>query len=162
LWHIFCLSDSGIANVGVGTMYNDIIGTQQILITLAFLGVMIALLVILRRKSVVIRANLKSGKRIDVIEDRAVSPTERLRIVAVDQREFVMLSAKGQAPQLVALDVKETAIQMPSVVEAPHALSTDPDTASAASVAPPKFPSDAERAAFAAKFEQWRQADATR
>ena len=143
-------------------MYNDIIGTQQILITLAFLGVMIALLVILRRKSVVIRANLKSGKRIDVIEDRAVSPTERLRIVAVDQREFVMLSAKGQAPQLVALDVKETASQMPSVVEAPHALSTDPDTASAASVAPPKFPSDAERAVFAAKFEQWRQADATR
>lgn len=143
-------------------MYNDIIGTQQILITLAFLGVMIALLVILRRKSVVIRANLKSGKRIDVIEDRAVSPTERLRIVAVDQREFVMLSAKGQAPQLVELDVKETAIQMPSIVEAAHALSTDPDKASAASVAPPKFPSDSERAAFAAKFEQWRQADATR
>ena len=88
-------------------MYSDIIGTQQILITLAFLGAMIALLIILRRKSVVIRANLKSGKRIDVIEDRAISPTERLRIVAVDKREFVLLSAKGQAPQLVALDVKQ-------------------------------------------------------
>ena len=144
-------------------MYNDIIGTQQILITLAFLGVMIALLIILRRKSVVIRANLKSGKRIDVIEDRAVSPTERLRIVAVDQREFLMLSAKGQAPQLVALDVKETAGQISAAVEAPpRSLPTDADTATATSVAPPKFPSDAERAAFAAKFEQWRQADATR
>ena len=143
-------------------MYNDIIGTQQILITLAFLGVMIALLVILRRKSVVIRANLKSGKRIDVIEDRAVSPTERLRIVAVDQREFVMLSAKGQAPQLVALDVKEVAEQILSAAATPHDLPTEPDTNIAASVAPPKFPSDAERAAFAAKFEQWRQADATR
>ena len=145
-------------------MYSNIIGTQQILITLAFLGVMIALLLILRRKSVVIRANLKSGKRIDVIEDRAVSPTERLRIVMVDQREFVMLSAKGQAPQLVALDVKEAPEQMPSVVEAPDALTSGLDTAAAtaASDASPKFPSDAERAAFAAKFEQWRQADATR
>ena len=143
-------------------MYSDIIGTQQILITLAFLGVMIALLIILRRKSVVIRANLKSGKRIDVIEDRAISSTERLRIVAVDEREFVMLSAKGQAPQLVALDVKAVTEQMSSVFAAQHSLPTGPDTASDASVEPPKFPSDAERAAFAAKFEQWRQADATR
>lgn len=143
-------------------MYSDIIGTQQILITLAFLGAMIALLIILRRKSVVIRANLKSGKRIDVIEDRAISPTERLRIVAVDQREFVLLSAKGQAPQLVALDVRAATEQMLSVSAAPHILPTGPDTTSDASVEPPKFPSDAERAAFATKFEQWRQADATR
>ena len=143
-------------------MYSDIIGTQQILITLAFLSAMIALLIILRRKSVVIRANLQSGKRIDVIEDRAISPTERLRIIAVDQREFVMLSAKGEAPQLVALDVRAVTEQMPSVFAAPHSLPTAPDTTSDALVEPPKFPSDAERAAFAAKFEQWRQADATR
>ena len=143
-------------------MYNDIIGTQQIIITLAFLGAMIVLLIILRRKSVVIRANLKSGKRIDVIEDRAISPTERLRIVAVDQREFVVISAKGQAPQLVALDVTAATEQMSSVSAAPHILPTGPDTASDASGESPKFPSDAERAAFATKFEQWRQADATR
>ena len=143
-------------------MYSDIIGTQQILITLAFLGAMIALLIILRRKSVVIRANLKSGKRIDVIEDRAISPTERLRIVAVDKREFVLLSAKGQVPQLVALDVRAATEQMSSVSAAPDILPTGPDTTIDAPVGPPKFPSDAERAAFATKFEQWRQADATR
>ena len=143
-------------------MYSDIIGTQQILITLAFLGAMIALLIILRRKSVVIRANLKSGKRIDVIEDRAISPTERLRIVAVDEREFVMLSAKGQAPQLVALDVRLATEQTSSVPTAQHIVPTGPNTTSDASTEPPMFPSDAERAAFATKFEQWRQADATR
>ena len=143
-------------------MYNEIIGTQQILVTLGFLSAMIILLIILRRKSVVIRANLKSGKRIDVIEDRAVSPTERLRIVAIDQREFVMLSAKGQAPQLVALDVTEPVEQISTVAVTPHVLPTDLEPATVASVAPPKFPSDAERAAFVSKFEQWRQADATR
>jgi len=82
--------------------------------------------------------------------------------VAVDQREFVLLTAKGQAPQLVALDVRTATAQMSSVSAAPLILPTGPDNTSDASVEPPKFPSDAERAAFAAKFEQWRQADATR
>ena len=54
-------------------MYTNIIGTQQILITAAFLGVMILLLIILRKKSTVIRASMKAGKRINVVEDAAVS-----------------------------------------------------------------------------------------
>ena len=61
-------------------MYTNIIGTQQILITAAFLGVMVLLLIILRKKSTVIRANMRAGKRINIIEDTAVSPTERLRL----------------------------------------------------------------------------------
>ena len=65
-------------------MYTEIIGTQQILITAAFLGVMILLLIILRKKSTVIRASMKAGKRINIIEDTAVSPTERLRLVSID------------------------------------------------------------------------------
>ena len=89
-------------------MYTDIIGTQQILITAAFLGVMVLLLIILRKKSTVIRANMRAGKRINIIEDTAVSPTERLRLVSVDSARFVMISAKGHAPSLVRLNVPET------------------------------------------------------
>ena len=89
-------------------MYTNIIGTQQIFITAAFLGVMILLLIILRKKSTVIRANMRAGKRINVIEDTAVSPTERLRLVSVDSERFVMISAKGHAPSLVYLNVSET------------------------------------------------------
>ena len=89
-------------------MYTNIIGTQQILITAAFLGVMVLLLIILRKKSTVIRANIRAGKRINIIEDTAVSPTERLRLVSVDSARFVMISAKGHAPSLVCLNASET------------------------------------------------------
>ena len=89
-------------------MYTNIIGTQQILITAAFLGVMVLLLIILRKKSTVIRANMRAGKRINIIEDTAVSPTERLRLVSVDSARFIMISAKGHAPSLVCLSASET------------------------------------------------------
>ena len=82
-------------------MYSQIIGTQQIVVTAVFLGVMLVVLIILRRKGGAIRASLKAGKRIAVIEDTAVSPTERLRLISVDDSEFLMLSAKGQAPVLI-------------------------------------------------------------
>ena len=75
-------------------MYTNIIGTQQILITAAFLGVMILLLIILRRKSTVIRASMKAGKRVIVVEDTAVSPTERLRLLKIDTQEFTQLGTK--------------------------------------------------------------------
>ena len=88
-------------------MYTSIIGTQQILITAAFLGVMVLLLIILRKKSTVIRANMRAGKRINIIEDTAVSPTERLRLVSVDSTRFIMISAKGHAPSLVCLNASE-------------------------------------------------------
>ena len=84
-------------------MYTNIIGTQQIVITAAFLGAMILILIVLRKKSTVIRASMKAGKRIVVIEDSAVSPTERLRLVKIDGSEFVMVSAKGHAPSLMLL-----------------------------------------------------------
>ena len=84
-------------------MYTNIIGIQQIAITAAFLGVMILILIVLRKKSTVIRASMKAGKRIVVIEDSAVSPTERLRLVKIDGSEFVMVSAKGHAPSLMLL-----------------------------------------------------------
>ena len=89
-------------------MYTNIIGTQQILITAAFLGVMVLLLIILRKKSTVIRANMRAGKRINIIEDTAVSPTERLRLVSVASARFIMISAKGHAPSLVCLRDSET------------------------------------------------------
>ena len=88
-------------------MYTNIIGTQQILITAAFLSVMVLLLIILRKKSTIIRANMRAGKRINIIEDTAVSPTERLRLVSVDSARFIMISAKGHAPSLVCLNVSE-------------------------------------------------------
>jgi len=84
-------------------MFGEIVGLQQITITLAFLSIMIAILFFLRRKGGAIRSSLHAGRRIHVIEDTAVAQGERLRLVQIDDQTFVMVSAKGTAPSLVPL-----------------------------------------------------------
>ena len=84
-------------------MFGEIVGLQQITITLTFLSVMIAILFFLRRKGGAIRSSLHAGRRIHVIEDTAVAQGERLRLIQIDDQTFVMVSAKGTAPSLVPL-----------------------------------------------------------
>ena len=88
---------------GTGQMTGDIVGIQQIIITLVFLSVMVAVLVFLKRKGSFIRANLHGNKRIQMVEDTAISPTEKLRLIAIDGQMFVMVSAKGVQPVLSPL-----------------------------------------------------------
>ena len=153
-------------------MYSQIIGTQQIVVTAAFLGVMLVVLMILRRKGGAIRASLKAGKRIAVIEDTAISPTERLRLISVDDSEFLMLSAKGQAPILMpftkaralpASNVSAPAITSPSTglaeIDSPEQAS--PGKSAAQSGGERLYPSPTERAAFIEKFQSWRRENAT-
>ena len=144
-------------------MYSQIIGTQQIVVTAVFLGVMLMVLMILRRKGGAIRASLKAGKRIAVIEDTAVSPTERLRLISVDDSEFLMLSAKGQAPVLMPFTVASTipaAVSAPSFVgladiDVPNQASSTQSVAQASGDT--LYPTPAERAAFIKKFQSWRR-----
>ena len=145
-------------------MYSQIIGTQQIVVTVIFLAVMIVALIILRRKGGAIRASLKAGKRISVVEDTAVSPTERLRLISIDHSEFVMLSAKGQPPVLMPLTSAKPA---PASAGTPPALmgladiDESAETAGAASKGKAAgarlYPSPTERAAFIEKFQSWRR-----
>ena len=163
-------------------MYTNIIGTQQIVITAAFLGVMILVLIILRKKSTVIRASMKAGKRIVVIEDSAVSPTERLRLVKIDGSEFVMVSAKGHAPSLMLLtndhaksklrknsqnDDTDDADTMHAAVENSMEAHTTSKLFAAGKV--PSYDgntklttSDDQRQAFAQTVKSWRQQNAAR
>lgn len=163
-------------------MYTDIIGTQQIVITTAFLGAMILMLIILRRKSTVIRASMKAGKRLSVVEDTAVSPTERLRLIKVDAQEFIMVSAKGHAPSLVPLAVSDSGSHSQEIQR--NSGSSEHDTVVAAvadvmkagATAKPVKKSDRQHSvsqtnaaplneqqkAFAETFQGWRQQNAAR
>ena len=144
-------------------MYSQIIGTQQIVVTAAFLGIMLVVLIVLRRKGGAIRASLKAGKRIAVIEDTAVSPTERLRLIYVDDNKFLMLSAKGQAPALMPLTttsaVPAKAITSSSMgladIAEPNRDSTERSEAETGGYT--LYPTPAERAAFIEKFQSWRR-----
>ena len=84
-------------------MVAQIVGLQQIVITVVFLSFLIGLLVFLRMKGGSIKANLQRGQRIKVIEETAISPTERLRLITIDDLEFVMLSGKGIQPTFMPL-----------------------------------------------------------
>ena len=144
-------------------MYSQIIGMQQITVTAVFLGVMLVVLIILRRKGGVIRASLKAGKRITVIEDTAVSPTERLRLISVDDSEFLMVSAKGQTPVLVPFTTSSVA-STKSVASLSMGLADidEPKQASSLQSTPQNeadalYPTPAERAAFIEKFQSWRR-----
>ena len=76
----------------------DIVGPQQIFITSAFLGAMLLLLYILRSKSKVIRETIKGSRRINLIEEASLSPTERLRLIEIDDAKFAILSSKAHPP----------------------------------------------------------------
>ena len=144
-------------------MYSQIIGTQQIVVTAVFLGVMLIVLIVLRRNGGAIRASLKAGKRIVVIEDTAVSPTERLRLVSVDDDKFLMLSAKGHAPVLMPLTTQSalpvgaatsSSLGLADIGEPNQTASTQ---SSAQTGGDRLYPTPAERAAFIEKFESWRR-----
>ena len=144
-------------------MYSQIIGTQQIMVTAVFLGAMIVVLIILRSKGGAIRASLKAGKRIAVIEDTAVSPTERLRLISVDDSEFLMLSAKGQTPVLIkhttlpAVSVAAAAASSVGLADIDAPNQTSSEQSKAETGGDKLYPSPAERAAFIKKFQSWRR-----
>ena len=166
-------------------MVAQIVGLQQIVITVAFLSFLIGLLVFLRMKGGSIKANLQKGQRIKVIEETAISPTERLRLITIDGLEFVMLSGKGIQPALMPLSSAALQIEklpLKSAFAADDQSSEQLDTAKPVSdLAPLELkrqafsqskqntePLDegdmsshqmnpAEVAAFAAKFKGWRK-----
>ena len=84
-------------------MATEIVSMQQVIITVVFLSCLFGLLVFLRMKGGFIRANLQKGQRIKVVEETAVSPSERLRLISIDNRDFVMLSGKNIQPVFTPL-----------------------------------------------------------
>ena len=166
-------------------MVAQIVGLQQIVITVVFLSFLIGLLVFLRMKGGSIKANLQKGQRIKVIEETAISPTERLRLITIDGLQFVMLSGKGIQPAFMPLSTAASQIEKLPLQSAfaVHDQSSEPiETAKSASdLAPleltipafsqskqitepmddsdmsPQQMNPAEVAAFAEKFKGWRK-----
>ena len=101
--------------------------------------------------------------RIAVIEDAAVSPTERLRLISVDDSEFLMLSAKGHAPVLMpfaaqlAGSAKAAASSSLGLTDIDEPNQAPPTQSGTKTGGDTLYPSPAERAAFIEKFQSWRR-----
>ena len=160
---------------GTGQMTGDIVGIQQIIITLVFLGVMVAALVFLKRKGSYIRANLHGDKRIQLVEETAISPTEKLRLIAIDGQMFVMASAKGVQPVLSPL---KQAVSLPplsalqpdlgaklatqsarsdAALDGAEQSASPMELTQAVSASPDRQINEADIEAFQEKFKSWRQ-----
>ena len=160
---------------GTEQMTGDIVGIQQIIITLVFLGVMVAALLFLKRKGSFIRANLHGDKRIQLVEQTAISPTEKLRLLAIDDQMFVMASVKGvqpvlsplkqafSLPPLPALELDSSAKLASQSARSDATLdgaeqSTSPvELTQAVSASPDRQIDEADIRAFQEKFKSWRQ-----
>ena len=154
-------------------MATEIVSMQQVIITVVFLSCLFGLLVFLRMKGGFIRANLQKGQRIKVIEETAISPSERLRLISIDNCDFVMLSGKNIQPSLVPLQaaplggLPASASSAPTFSdqyrqalpedEAPLELTTPEVAAPSVQQTAPRTMGPQEVAAFAAKFKGWRK-----
>ena len=79
--------------------------TEQGLITLAFLTLILLLLLIVRKFRGGIKKRLQPDKRMNLIEELSISQHERLRLVDVAGTTFLIFTSKGQPSSIVQLDI---------------------------------------------------------
>jgi len=82
---------------------------EQVAIIFIFLSILIGVLFFVRKNKFILKTKLQNEKSISVIEDVAISQTERLRLVKVGDETFLMSSGKGTPAQLIKLDPENTA-----------------------------------------------------
>ena len=82
---------------------------EQVAIIFIFLSILIGILFFVRKNKFILKTKLQNEKSISVIEDVAISQTERLRLVKVGDETFLMSSGKGVSAQLIKLDPENAA-----------------------------------------------------
>ena len=77
---------------------------EQVTIIFIFLSILLGVLLFVRKNRGRLSIKLQNEKAIFVMEDTAISPSERLRLIKVGDEIFLMASSKGVSAQLVKLD----------------------------------------------------------
>ena len=85
---------------------------EQVAIIFLFLSVMVGVLLFVRLNRGRLKLKLQPEKIINILEDTAISQTERLRLIKVGDETFLMSSTKGQSPQLIKLEPENRAIKL--------------------------------------------------
>ena len=76
---------------------------EQVTIIFIFLSILLGILLFVRKNRGRLSIKLQNEKAIFVMEDTAISPSERLRLIKVGDEIFLMASGKGVSAQLVKL-----------------------------------------------------------
>ena len=127
-----------------------VISLEQIIIIVAFLMMLFALMWFVRRHRGGITSRIHADRRMQHIEDLSLAPQQRLHLIEVDGRTFLVHAGKGHAASFIAVDG-----DAPSVLDTPAAApaaprrQTKPSAKKSADAAPAAKPKNAFAAAIA-------------
>ena len=111
-----------------------IISLEQIVIIVAFLMMLFALMWFVRRHRGGITSRIHADRRMQHIEDLSLAPQQRLHLIEVDGRTFLVHAGKGHAASFIAVDG-----DAPSVLDTPAVASANvPGNASTSPSAAPR------------------------
>ena len=86
------------------------ISLTQIIVVLIFLSILIVLQQLLKNNKFSFQNHLNKNKRIRFIDDFGLSSTERVRLIRVDDKEYLYFSAKGSSPTVIPHEGKSKAL----------------------------------------------------
>ena len=78
------------------------IGLTQIVVVLIFLGLLILLQQLIKNNKLGIQGHFSQKRRVILVEDLGLSSTERIRIVRIDNTEYIQFTNKGSSPTVSA------------------------------------------------------------
>ena len=81
-----------------------VISLEQIIIIIAFLMILFALMWFVRRHRGGISSRIHPDRRMQHIEDLSIAPQQRLHLIEVDGRTFLVHAGKGHAASFIAVD----------------------------------------------------------
>ena len=84
------------------------ISLTQIVVVLLFLGALILLQQLLKNNKFSFQDRLNKKKRVNLIEEFALSNSERIRLIRVDGTEYLYFSTKGSSPTIIPHERKNT------------------------------------------------------
>ena len=76
---------------------NDI-DFNQIIIVLLFLGFLVTLQQLIKKNKFNLKGKFNNRKRINLVDEFGLSPGERIRLLRVDNKEYLYFYSKGSSP----------------------------------------------------------------
>jgi len=84
------------------------ISITQIVVVLLFLGALIVIQQLLKNNKFSFQTHLNKKKRVRLIDEFGLSNAERIRLIKVDDKEYLYFSAKGSSPTIILHEGKNT------------------------------------------------------
>ena len=77
------------------------ISLTQIIVVLLFISVLIVLQQLLKNNKFSFQGHLNKKRRIRFIEEFGISNSERIRLIKIDDKEYLFFSTKGSSPTVI-------------------------------------------------------------